>query len=273
MITFSRRRLINALVGLSICGLLGVLLHLGQTAFHNPQWFSGWLLVFMTLFLMVYNLRKKLSFIPLGSNAIWLQLHIYAGLVTGFLFLLHIGWQLSDGAFGLALTLVFGGVCLVGVIGIILSRALSRQLSQHGEQLIFERIPGFARTIQAEAEAVILESVEKTDSTTLADIYSATLAQHFMNPPRSIGYLIRSKRYLFELHNELAAQERFMNDDERSYSNQIRALIHQRHDLDSQYAIQALLKSWLFIHIPLSYSALLMVMVHVTLVYAFGAVS
>ena len=270
---FVSRRINHISVTLLVCVALAYALHIAQTAFENKQWFSGWLLVAMIIFLMVYNLRKKLSFLPLGGNAIWMQLHIYVGWTAFFLFLTHIGWRISNGVFGLVFTFTFAGVCVFGILGILISRLISRQLSQHGEQLLFERIPGFARVLQNEAEDIVRASAEQTMSTTLSDLYTSKLSRHFMSPPRSIWYWMRSNRQLFDLKNELSAQERFMNESERKSAQQLRELIDKRHDLDGQYALQALLKSWLYVHIPLSYSVVLMIIVHITLVYAFGVAS
>lgn len=268
---FATRRVVS----FSVCAVISVVvLYLLQTyelAFQNRQGLSGWLLVSMVCILLAYNLRKKLSFLPLGNSANWLQLHIYIGLFTLIIFISHIGGKIAEGFFAMMLTLMFLAVCLIGLIGIWLSRVLSKRLSRYGEQLIFERIPGFAQKIRQDAEEVILESVDETLSSTLAESYSSILFKHFSSPPRSFLYLFHSERYIFDLHNELDAQERFLSAEERKYADQIRSLAVQRHQLDSQYAIQSILKGWLFLHIPLSYSVVLMIIVHVVLVYAFGA--
>ena len=47
----------------------------------SPSAFTrGYLMLAAVLFLALYNVRKKLPFVPLGSSAAWLQWHIYVGL-------------------------------------------------------------------------------------------------------------------------------------------------------------------------------------------------
>ena len=41
-------------------------------------------------------------------------------------------------------------------------------------------------------------------------------------------------------------------------------------DLDYQYAMQATLKYWLFLHVPLTYSLLVFILSHMVLVFAFS---
>jgi len=47
-------------------------------------------------------------------------------------------------------------------------------------------------------------------------------------------------------------------------------LVRQKDGLDYHYALQLVLKGWLFTHIPLTYSLLLLTLVHVVLVFAFS---
>ena len=138
---FAARRVI----ALSFCIAVSIatlyLLELSELAFHDKQWLSGWLMVVMVCPLMAYNLRKKLSFLPLVSSAVWFQWHVYAGLFVLIIFVSHISGKMAEGFFASILTVAFLTICLTGFIGVWLSRVLSKRLSRYGEQLIFERIP------------------------------------------------------------------------------------------------------------------------------------
>jgi peptidoglycan biosynthesis protein MviN/MurJ (putative lipid II flippase) len=50
---------------------------------------------------------------------------------------------------------------------------------------------------------------------------------------------------------------------------QLRELVKQKDNLDFQYAMQATLKCWLFMHVPLTYGLLLFAALHVLVVYAY----
>ena len=49
------------------------------------------------------------------------------------------------------------------------------------------------------------------------------------------------------------------------------SLIKLKFDLDYRYALQSVLRLWLFIHIPLTYGLILFTLVHIILVTAFSA--
>ena len=61
-----------------------------------------------------------------------------------------------------------------------------------------------------------------------------------------------------------------MSETERGYANQLRELVIRKDDLDFHFWLQATLKGWLFVHVPLSYCLLILSLLHVVLVYAFG---
>src|SRR6185295_19297240 len=88
-LTFRLRRnvvLLTIIVGLALFAHAVLLVSLAPAARY-----SGWLLAGLVIFLTSYNLFKQLSFLPLGTSATWLQFHIYAGLLSIVVFVLHSG--------------------------------------------------------------------------------------------------------------------------------------------------------------------------------------
>ena len=64
--------------------------------------------------------------------------------------------------------------------------------------------------------------------------------------------------------------DRYLNDAERKFASQLRELATKKDDLDYQYALQITLKGWLLFHVPLAYSTVLLMLLHIVLAYAFG---
>src|SRR3954471_14819825 len=64
---------------------------------------SGWALFAVMVFLTLYNARKKLMFLRLGSSEAWLQFHVYAGYFAVLLFLIHINFHRPTGRFEMTL--------------------------------------------------------------------------------------------------------------------------------------------------------------------------
>lgn len=268
--TFSGRRLRNMLiVFLAAVGLL--LIHnVFRAALYQEQFLSGWVLFASALILTAYNARKKITVLPIGSSASWLQVHIYLGLLSILLFLLHISWRIPNGWLESLLAIFFVGVALSGLIGLYLSRRLSKLLTRSGEELIFERIPGFVSELRDEAEKLVVECAATTGSPTISEYHAAHLAHFFSGPKNSLRHLLGSNRHLFEMVKQITNMDRYLNDVERKFAERLNHLTEKKNELDYQYALQAVLKGWLFIHIPLTYGMLLLATMHLVLAYAFS---
>jgi len=88
----------------------------------TPDFLTGWILLAIIVFLAAYNVRKSLPFLPLGTSALWLQIHIYAGLLSFVLFLMHVDYSLPHGLFESLLATIYLLVFGSGVIGLYITR-------------------------------------------------------------------------------------------------------------------------------------------------------
>ena len=95
---------------------------------------TGYILLAAVLFLALYNVRKKLPFLPLGRSATWLQWHLYVGIASVGVFVLHAGLRWPTGI--LQTTLAACYVCTVvsGLVGLYLTRTIPAQLARVGEE-------------------------------------------------------------------------------------------------------------------------------------------
>jgi hypothetical protein len=246
--------------------------HTRRSALGDISVATGWLLFGLILFLALYNVRKKLSFLRLGSSATWLQLHAYAGVFSVVLFLLHITLRPPSGWFESMLALAFSLLAVSGLVGLYLSRAIPPRLSRRGEEVIYERIPQFRHALRREAEELVLRSVEETRSTAVADFYDAYLNSFFAATRGVWRHVWRPESSSGAWSREMDELATCLGDEERRFLDEIRSRVRAKDDLDFHHANQALLKYWLFVHVPLTYVLLLLVAVHVVLVHAFGAV-
>lgn len=231
---------------------------------------SGWGLLGFMLFLTAYNLRKKLPMLPLLPSKLWLQLHSYAGLFTGALFLCHISLRFPSGLFELALAALFAGVTVTGMLGWWLSRVIPRRLSAVGGEVPFERIPVVRRDLRRQAEKLVIDVIAEAKASTLADFYVQRLAGYFSARPAFFPHIIGSVASLNAMLDDLGETDRYASAQEKDKAEVLAGLIRARHTLDYHWANQLLLKGWLFFHIPLTYGLLLFTAVHIVLVYAFA---
>jgi hypothetical protein len=65
--------------------------------------------------------------------------------------------------------------------------------------------------------------------------------------------------------------KRYTNEREREILDQLADLLREKRRLEFHYALQGLLKAWLFVHIPFTYSLLIFTVVHLVLVFGFSA--
>jgi hypothetical protein len=223
---------------------------------------SGLTLFAVVVLLTLFNARKKLPFLPLLRASTWMQVHIYAGLFSCVLFGLHVGWRMPRGTFETILAVLFFLVSVSGVLGLAVSRWTPGRLTVHGENVIFERIPAFRTMLRHEVEEMVVASVTKTQSLTIADFYEQRLRSYFSARRFTWSHLTGYGKRLFSLLAEIQALDRYLSAEERTIMAQIVERIRAKDNLDFQQVHQGLLKGWLFVHIPLTYSMIVLGAVH-----------
>jgi len=250
-------------------GILLLLARSSAAALRNPSFVTGWCLAALVVGLLLLNLRKSLPFLPLGSAAAWLQVHLQLGALGVILFFEHIGWRLPTGGLEGMLALVFTGTCFSGVVGLVLSRVLPPRMARRGEPVIFERLPMLRRELYGRVETLVHDSIQQTGSTTIAAFFHTRLMGFLGRPRHFWHHLVESRGPWHSLEQEFANLDRYLNAEERRIVAEIVELARQKDHLDYQRAVQLVLKGWLFVHIPLGFSMGVLLLLHVVLVYAF----
>jgi len=237
---------------------------------YRTPFITGWILLILLVLLTSYTLRKKLPFLPLGSTSTWLQFHIYAGLVSCVVFGLHTECRIPNGVFERLLAGLYLGVFLSGLVGLFLTRIIPPRLTSRGSEIIFERTPIIIKRIRDEVEQSVLNSVADTGATAIQDIYLEHLKPFFERPRNMLWHWLHSPRPSQALLQQIRWQQRFLKEDERAVMQTIAERVRVKNDLDHQFALQALLKFWLFVHLPLTYGLLVFALFHAVVVYAFA---
>ena len=268
---FLRRRLLwgSLLVAATVAVASVDVVWAGATT--RSAYLTGWLLFGVMVLLTGYNWFKKIPYLPLGRSEVWLQFHIYAGLFTGVLFLLHVRLRWPTGWFEGVLTVLYAIVMVSGVLGIIISRGWPQRLTARGGEVPFERIPIVRRQLREQAEALALNSVAEAKSATIAEFYARRLHPFFAGPKHFLSHLFEIRKPLNALLSELGDLNRFLNEAERKVTEQLVVLVRQKDGLDYQRSLQLTLRLWLFVHIPVTYSLMLWAIAHIVLVYGFSA--
>jgi len=267
---FARRRLINSLLLVAAGAAAWVLQRQADISLHHTAIITGLVLLAICVGLAFFNARKKLPFIPLLRAATWTQIHIYVGWFAILLFLIHVHFHLPTGLFNITLAVVFALVALSGVFGLILSRVMAFRLTLHGENVMFERIPALRAQLQRDAEAIVVKSVQETKSTTIADFYATRLQPYFARPQSRIRHLLGLEPPLKAILADVHLLGRYTNDREHAILAELVACLEAKDNLDFQLAGQGLLKYWLFVHIPLTASLLILGVIHGLYAFTFA---
>ena len=229
---------------------------------------TGWVLFVAMLVLTFFNVRKKLAFLSLGRAETWLQIHIYLGLFTVVLFLIHLDFRLPRGWFEITLALLFALVSASGVVGMFFVRTMPRRLAMRGGEVIFEKIPALRHAFKTEAENLALGADAKSPA--IAEYYAKRLAPFFAAPMDFWMHLVESRRTVNTLTAEIDDLRRFAGEAERATLEKLAALVRRKDGLDYHRALQLALKLWLFVHIPLTYGLLIFTALHIFLVFGFS---
>lgn len=231
--------------------------------------FSGAVLLVSTGSLYLLTLRKKLLTWRLGPVSAWLQLHVYVGIFTSLVFLMHVRWPIR-GPFEMCLAACFCFVALSGVVLAIMSRLTPRRLNALRGDLSLERIPALQVALAEDAHRVALGSTRLGEGATLSEYYQRRLLPYFQGQ-RGWGYLLLpSGSQRRKLLQELEALDRYLSTKTLGYRRQLSSMVQSKDDLDYQSALQRRLKFYFAVHFSLTWTLIILVVVHVTLVLRFS---
>jgi len=259
---FTRRRLRNSAILAGAVALCLAAYAVSRTALHPSAVYSGLLFLLLLFALTFLNGRKKLPFLPLLKASTWVQFHLYAGLFSVLLFFVHTGFRLPNGTLESVLAVLFAIVTLSGLFGLFITRRLPSRITRSGESLVYERIPAYRQQLRAEVENLVVEAERRSGSSAIGDFYLEVLAPYFRDT-RSVAILIGDpRRHEQRLTRRIDDFSRYLDAGELQTIGTLREHIDRKRNLDFQFASQRLLKLWLFVHIPFTYSLLIVAVVH-----------
>jgi hypothetical protein len=266
---FARRRLVNSAATLAALATTWWWAQRQEAALRPSSFFVGWMLLGVIAFLAAFNLRKKVPAPPLGSGAAWMQAHIYAGLASAGLYAMHTSLRWPSGVLDTALAGLYVATFVSGLIGLYWTRTLPKRLSRVGQEVVYERIPALRGVYRDRAQTTVLQTVRSGGTTTLGEFYKARLHDYFS---RRRGWRYRlwpDSALRKSLLAELTEATRYLSDAERRTAEDLFSLVRSRDDLDYQEALVWRLRTWLFVHIGLTYPLLAAAGLHAWIAHVF----
>jgi len=241
-----------------------------QVRLGNAGELTGYWLFSIMVFLALFNLRKKLSMIPLGNASTWLLLHAVGGTLALAIYWVHTQSIWPNGIYERALAVLFYLTVLSGILGYVVQRIYPRILTQTGVEVIFERIPAHVFELRERAEALILKCCDETRVDTLGKHYLDTMEWFFRRPRFGTQHASGGQRSRQWIRQQDANVRRYLNEDERVYLDELTDLALQKNQIDVHYALQIVLKRWLVFHIPLTVALMTMAVWHLLVVNVYA---
>lgn len=266
----SSRNIRNGLLVGFITLSLGLMYVLLDIMLLDPILWSGWLMIAIILFLAAYNLRKKFSLPVLISSRIWLRAHIGVALVGIIVFFLHTESIWPLGIVERVLMIFWLIATISGFVGLFLTRTFPRRLTGKGQDVVFEVIPERRRIIRLRVEALAENSIERTLFTTVSYFFTDHLRDFFYGPKNTLQHLFGGSLMIDRMIRQIENKKKYLNETEKSILSEIAENAVAKDNLDFHFSLQLVLKIWLFVHIPVTYSLILMAVVHIIFVYSFS---
>src|SRR5215831_7401706 len=104
------------------------------------------------VFECLLGLRKRYPASPLGRVKTWVSAHVWLGLLSGLLILMHAGFRWGHGLAAVLMAL-FAVIVVSGIFGIALQNYIPRRMTELvTRETIFEQIPTIVQGLRLEAD-------------------------------------------------------------------------------------------------------------------------
>lgn len=233
---------------------------------------AGILAVAIFAFLWLYPLRKRARWLAFtGSVGRWLDVHVVAALALPLLLAIHAAWRFG-GVIGLGFWAMMI-VCASGVVGRYLYVRIPR--SRTGVELSLEEVAGQRRALVQ--HIVDATGLELQDVQTL--LAANTPATHPVGIIGAFRVMLLNDLTRWRLRREIGRRWRALGIrrpdlDERRF-DAVAACVAREAALAQQVALlqttHRVFRWWHVAHRPIAVTALIAVIVHVTVVVAIGA--
>ncbi len=265
---FKRSLSTTLILALVIAGLITVW-RISDTRFYQVSEWTGWSLFGLVLLLVLYNVRKKISMLPVGRAWYWRRMHTWLGWLAIVVFVLHSGWQPPAGKLNFILWLFMLIIFASGIFGLLLSIALPPRITRSEGRVQLERIPRIRAGLLRKADHLIARLAKEQGSQPLTDFYTQQIRHYLFKPREFAAHCFNSANQARKLINSLDTLSRYIDKTADEKAEQLRQLIDYKHRLDRQYSLQFLLRVWTYVHVAFSISLLVLVVLHVIVNYAY----
>lgn len=227
----------------------------------NRSTLTGVTLTTTLVILIALGIRRRLPGIELGSMSAWTQTHLYTGIFSAVVYVLHVPAIVAGGVLEFFLSATFLIVSTSGFYGVYASRSYPRRIRLAGGQ------DGDRETFLADAKSVYDAIPIGPAGDVLRQQYLNQHRSYFENPRSWWFAFYPTKNRRERMLADLAALDRYLDPPTRESSAAIAHLIKGRDAVDFSAALRWRMRVWVAVHASLSVSLLCATLIHIALVW------
>ncbi len=217
------------------------------------------------IFLTLYIVRKNTYRYRHGSMQSWLQAHIYIGIISFVLIVMHSGFDFT-GVFSISLLTLFFLVIVSGIIGFLIYNDVPRSLTKYGrdvkpEEEIVNRMENYLK----EADNLVSNTSDE-----FRKLYQTRIRPFFRSKRTKWKYLFIEERELINKRKNMMERYKNILSGKDYYDlNILSSILVEKEKLAFMWTKIKVLKVWLNIHMPLTFAMLAMVLIHILTTFYF----
>lgn len=219
----------------------------------------GILSIASVIFLALYIIRKNTYRYRLGSTQSWLQAHIYIGIISLVLVLMHSGFNLT-GTFNIFLFVLFVLVIISGIVGSLIYNITPLSLMKFGREIMPEdEIINNMEKYLKEADRLVLNT-----SGEFREMYQKTIRPFFQSKRTKWEYLFMEERELISKRRNMVERYKGMVSKQDIYDlNILCAVLIEKERLSFMWTKTKMQRAWLNFHTPLTSAMLAAAVIHI----------
>jgi hypothetical protein len=236
------------------------------------------------IFAGLLSLRKRFPVWRMGRAQTWMRGHLWLGLISYAIILLHSGFSFGHGALTFWMMVLFTVVIGSGLVGAALQHYMPQMITQMVPmETIYGDSAHVLRDLQEEAERIVADicgpvvaqnaaaaSATGMSISTLVQVMdkAATAEMQRFYEQEMLPYLKQAGARGSVLANNNASAGTFKNlrtllpVTVHEALNDLENICYEKRQIDLQARLHRILHGWLFVHIPLSYALLVMGAIH-----------
>ncbi len=219
------------------------------------------------LFAGAFNWRKKFPrAMWMGSAQFWMRGHIWLGTISLPLILFHSGWRLG-GLVETVLMIVVFTVWLSGVFGLVMQQYMPKSMMNRiNAEAMYQQVDEVCRQLRMTADNDMKKCGDLFEPeganpqlTHLKQFYLSTVRPFLQEEYQADSGLANAS----EADALFDAVRNSVSPNLHADIEKLETMCNERRDLEAQRKMHGWLHIWLFVHIPLSMTLLVMGIIHV----------